>query len=191
VRRNLAVLAGSVVLALAAAGAVTWLVTRGPAPPVVDQAQARAMTPAIDSYLARQATSLGGGLLMQAARRLKPRVFCDEVIIEIRPDGPARWKVGMQIDCDELARRGNELVEGTAGDIGAGDIMTLVRSGTGFRAVSLVTGQDFYDPGWVDRHFSPGAAAEINGENSPEPGDPYRQAWRAFGFPRGTRPHDY
>lgn len=190
-RRNRVVLAGSVVLTLGIAGAAALLVSRGPTPPVVSQAQARAMTPAIDSYLARQADSLGGGLLMQAARRLKPRVFCDQVIIEIRPAGPAKWRVGLQIACAELARRGSELVEGTAGDIGDGDVMTLVRSGAGFRAVSLLTGQVYDDPAWVDRHFSPGAAAEINAGNSPEPGDPYRQAWRAFGFPRGTRPHEY
>jgi hypothetical protein len=65
--------------------------------------------------------------------------------------------------------------------------MTLVRSGAGYRVVSLDTGPDFYDPGWVDSHFSPGAAAEINGPNSPEPPDPVSQAWRAFGFPRGTK----
>lgn len=189
-RMNRAVLAASAAIALAASGTVTWLVTRGPAPPVVNQAQARAMTPAIDAYLARHATSLGGGMLLQTVPRLKPRVFCDQVIIEIRPAGPGRWKVGMQISCDELARKGNKLIEGTAGDIGGGDVMTLVRSGAGFHAVSLITGSDFYDPGWADTHFSPGAAAEINGPNPPEPPDPVSQAWRAFGLPRGTEPRD-
>lgn len=187
-RANRVVWAAAVVMALAAAGAVTRLVTRVPAPPVVNQAQARVMTPAIDAYLAGHAASLGGGLLLETVPRLKPRVFCDQVIIEIRPTGPSRWNVGMQISCDELARRGDELIEGTAGDIGGGDIMTLVRTGAGYRAVSLVTGPDFYDPGWVDRHFSPGAAAEINGPNPPQPPDPASLAWRAFGFPRGTKP---
>ncbi|HEY3908230.1 MAG TPA: hypothetical protein VGM14_30280 [Streptosporangiaceae bacterium] len=69
--------------------------------------------------------------------------------------------------------------------------MTLVRNGSGFHVVSLVTGEVYDDPGWVNSHFSPGAAAEINGPNSPEPPDPIRQAWRAFGFPRGTKSHYY
>lgn len=56
-RVNRVVLATVATMALAAAGTVTWLVTRGPAPPVVNQAQARAMTPAIDAYLADQAVS--------------------------------------------------------------------------------------------------------------------------------------
>ena len=189
-RVNRAILAASTAMALAAAGTVTWLVTRGPAPPAVNQPQARAMTPAIDAYLAVHAISLGGRLLLQTVPRLNPRVFCDQVIIEIQPTGRNRWKVGMQISCDELARKGSELLEGTAGDIGGGDVMTLVRSGAGFRAVSLITGSDFYDPGWVDRHFSPGAAAEINGLNPPEPPDPVSQAWRAFGLPPGTQPRE-
>ena len=38
----------------------------------------------------------------------------------------------------------------------------------------------------MDSHFSPYAAAEINGSSSPEPPDPISHVWRAFGFPRGT-----
>jgi len=59
--------------------------------PAVDQAQAGAMQPVIDAYMHSHGGQLGlGGSL---DRGLKPQVFCDAAIIEIRPDGP-RWRVG-------------------------------------------------------------------------------------------------
>jgi hypothetical protein len=184
--QRLILVAGALALASMVAAAGIWLTSSGPPPPAANKAEVRAMMPAINAYLAADAIHLGGGLLMQTAPQLKPRVFCDASVIQIRQDG-SRWLVGMEINCGEYARKGKTLLVGTAGYPAAAEVMTLIRTRGQYRAISLIVGPEFYDPGWVRRHFSPGAAAEIDGPNPPGAPDPIRLAWRALGFPAGTR----
>lgn len=142
------------------------------------------MLPVINAYLDRDAAvhQAFGGLSPQ----LKPRVFCDARIIEIRPDGP-RWRVGMVVKCGQFARRGHSLAEGAAGYPGIGEVMVLSRRGGHYQALSLDVGPPYYSRTWVERNFSHGAAAWLLNANPPSAPDPVRQAWRAFGFPAGTR----
>lgn len=178
------------VCACAAAGVGVWAAVRGPAgppPPHVNHAQAQAMLPAIEKYLDSPAGgNQGGGLLAATYPKLKSRTLCTATIIEIRPDGP-RWRVGMETRCAEYARRRQTLLTGTAG--GSDEVMILVRAaGSRYRVVSAVSDNwpVVPDTGWVDRHFSRGAAYEINYGTWPMPPDPVVQARRAFGFPPGT-----
>jgi hypothetical protein len=123
-----------------------------------DQAQGRAMLPVIDAYLDRDAGRLGfGGDLSD---RLKPRMFCDASIIEIRPADTlsaagvrpftVSCRVGIVMNCGEFARRGHTLLEGSAGYPGIG------------------------------------AAALVLSNRATAP-DPVRQACRAFSLPPTTR----
>jgi hypothetical protein len=116
-------------------------------------------------------------------------VFCTAAIIEIRP-ARSGWRVGMETDCTEYARRGDTLLEGTGA--GEDEVMVLAGSGSSYRVVSDVN--DDYpitpDDRWVDRHFSRAAAYEINYGIPPAPPDPAVQARQAFGFPPGTKAVD-
>jgi hypothetical protein len=146
------------------------------------------MLPAIEKFLDSPAGgNQGGGLLAASYPKLKSRTFCTAAIIEIRPDGP-RWRVGMETDCAEYARRGDTLVTGTAG--GSDEVMVLARDPDGqYTVVSAVSDNWPVAPdyGWVDRHFSPGAAYEINYGTWPAPPSPAIQARHALGFPPGTK----
>jgi len=156
--------------------------------PDVNHAQARAMLPAIEKYLDSPAGgNLRGGVLAVHHPKLKPRTFCTAAIIEIRRAG-SRWRVGMVTWCEEYARQGHALVSGTAG--GGYEVMVLAGAAGGhYRVVSAVSdfGPPAPDPGWVNRHFSRGAAREINSGHFPGPPDPVAQAGRFFGFPPGTQ----
>lgn len=190
---------------VAVAAVAVWLAHTIPGParlehrpagavPASDQARARAMLPAIDAYLDRDAWPGFGGAL---SARLRPRVFCDASIIEVRPAEAlsaagfrpfvVSWHVGIVMNCGEFARRGPTLLEGSAGYPGIGEVVTLAGGGSGrYRARSLDVGPPYYDSSWVHAHFSPGAAALVLGEKVTAP-DPARQARRAFGFPPATR----
>jgi len=63
----------------------------------------------------------------------------------------------------------------------------LRKSGRQHRAVSLLTGPIYYDPDWAAKHFSPGAAAEIDSATPPTAPYPASQARRAFGLPPASR----
>ena len=145
------------------------------------------MLPTIEKYLDSPAGgNQGGGLLAATYPKLRSRTLCTATIIEIRPDGRG-WRVGMETRCAEYARRGHTLLTGTAG--GSDEVMILVRAaGNRYRVVSAVS--DNWpvapDTGWVDRHFSRGAAYEINYGTWPTQPDPIVQARRVFGFPPGT-----
>lgn len=154
------------VLTAAATAVILWRPGHGPVPPAVNRAQARLMLPAIATYLDSPAGGNQGGYLTGAFPQLKPRVFCTAAIIEIRRDG-STWRVGMQTACGEYARRGDTLLEGTAG--GNQEVMVLAGNG-GYRAVSAAASDPTVpDPRWVDQHFSAGAAAEINDGSWPVP----------------------
>jgi hypothetical protein len=159
-------------------GVATWLVNRW-SQPAVNQAQARAMLPVIDGYLDKAIAQQGFGYL---SPQLKPRLFCNAAIIEIRPDG-RRWSVGMVANCGQFARRGNTLLEGTSGYPGIAEVMILSRQAGRYQVLSLQVGPPSADQAWVDSHFSPAAAREVLSANPP---DPISQALRAFGFPPGT-----
>jgi hypothetical protein len=163
----------------AATGAIIWLAGR----PIVNQAQAAAMLPVINSYLAKD-PQLAQSSLLDA--RLKPRMFCDSAIIEIRPDGP-RWHVGLQISCDELARSQKKLRQGFQGDPGIADIATLAQAGGRYKVANLQIGPPWWDKAWVDQNFSSRAASWILSTAPPTAPDPTSQALRALGFPPGTR----
>lgn len=165
--------------------ALTLWLRAHPPPPVVNPAQAQATWPAIDAYLSKHAAQLDDGYLARKYPKLKVENFCNVHIIEIRPAGQ-QWHVGMDVDCGEFARRGRALLEGSGGE--DDDVMTLARSHGRYRAVSLLQGPIYYDPDWVARHFSPGAATEIGSANLPMAPYPARQARRAFGLPRPAAP---
>jgi hypothetical protein len=180
--------AGSAVVALCA-GLGLWVAGRRPHEPQrphVNAAQALAMLPAIEAYLDSPAGRNQGGMLAQLYPKLHSRVFCTATIIEIRPASRG-WRVGMETDCTEYARRGDTLLEGTGA--GEDEVMVLAGSGTNYRVVSDVN--DAYpitpDDRWVDRHFSRAAAHEINYGTWPDPPDPAVQARLAFGLPPGAK----
>ena len=179
-RRSTLICVGVVCALMAAVvgGAVWWF--RHPA---VDQAQARAMQPAIDAYMHEHGEQLGLGGTLDA--RLRPEVFCDAGIIEIRPDGP-RWRVGMTLNCGEFARRGNTLTEGSSGYPSIGEVMVLSGSPGHYRVLSLELGPPGYDPAWVHQNFSSLAARWMLSMYPPTAPDPIGQARQAFGFPAGT-----
>jgi hypothetical protein len=157
---------------------------RSPKPPAVNASQARAMLPVIEAYLDSPAAGNRGGLLAAIRPKLHPRTFCTAVIVEIRPDGP-RWLAGMQADCGEYARQGRKLLEGT--EEGNPVVMVLsARAGHYHVVTSTPDRSDGYDAGWIDRHFSPGAAVEID-HDQPTPPDPAVLARRALGLPPGAR----
>jgi hypothetical protein len=142
--------------------------------------------PVIEKYLDSPAGgNQGGGMLAVSFPKLKSRTFCTAAILEIRRDG-ARWRVGMETDCGEYARRGNTLVAGT--EAGADEVMVLARAADGqYRVVAAVS--DNYpvvpDYGWVDRHFSPGAAYELNYGTWPAGSEPGRAGQAGLRVPAG------
>ena len=178
-RRSTLVTVGVVCALMAAVvvGVVWWY-----RHPPVDQAQARAMQPVIDAYVHEHGGQFGLGRLDP---RLKPEVFCNAGIVEIRPDGPS-WRVGMVLNCGEFARRSSTLIEGSSGYPGIGEVMVLSGSPGHYRVVSLDPGPSGYDPAWVHRNFSSLAARWILSTEPPTAPDPIGQARQAFGFPAGT-----
>jgi len=173
-RLGLAIFFGVIV---AAVGTVVWM-TRHPA---VNQAQARAMKPAIEAYMHNDIA--GMGLEGDLDARLKPQAFCDPDIIEIRPDEPG-WRVGMMPFCASYARRGGTLLESSVGyDVVVAEV--VIRSGH-YQVVSLQVGSDGYDPAWVHANFSSLAARWILSTDPPTAPDPVSQARQALGFPAGT-----
>ena len=179
-RRSTVISVGVVcaVMAVILVGVVWW--NRHPA---VDQAQARAMQPVIDAYMHEHGEQLRLGGTLDAP--LKPEVFCDAGIIEIRPDG-RWWRVGMMLNCGEFARRGSTLIEGSSGYPGIGEVMVLSGSPGHYRVVSLDLGPPGSDPAWVHQNFSPLAARWMLSTYPPTAPDPIGQARQAFGFPAGT-----
>lgn len=165
---------------VAIAGAIFWQANRRPA---VNQAQAQAMLPVINSYLGsnRQLAQFGGAL----DATLKPKVFCEASIIEIRPDGP-RWRVGLQINCGEFARSQDKLLEGSQGYPGIADVAILTHTGRHYQVANLHVGPPYWDKPWVDQNFSSRAARWILSASPPTAPSPISQARRAFGFPAGT-----
>lgn len=163
----------------AGVGVTVWLVS-GPAP--LNRAQARAMLPAVNAYLDKNAGKLRYGWLDP---RLKPRMFCDASIIGITPDG-LRWRVSIVMNCGEYARRGNTLLQGAGGYPGIGEAMILSGHRGDYQGLSLKVGPPHYDKAWVDQNLSPSAAAEVLSANPPTAPEPIYLAWRAFGFPAGT-----
>ena len=169
----------TVALLLAITGGVAWWYRH----PAVNQAQAKAIEPAIEAYMHKNAASLDIGGVLDS--RLKPQVFCDANIIEITPEG-SRYRVGMVLNCGEYARRGASLIEGFAGYfISVCDVM-IPRGGRHYQVLSLDPGPEGYDPTWVHQNFSALAARWVLSPDPPTAPDPASQAWQALGFPAGT-----
>jgi hypothetical protein len=179
-RRSTLITVGVVCALMAAvAGWVVYLYRH----PAVDQAQAGAMQPVIDAYMHSHGGQLGLGGSLDPG--LKPQVFCDAGIIEIRPDGP-RWRVGMMLNCGEFARRGSTLIEGSSGYPSIGEVMILSGFPGHYRVLSLDLGPPGYDPAWTHQNFSALAARWMLSTEPPTAPDPIGQADQAFGFPAGT-----
>lgn len=179
-RRSTLITVGVVCALMAAVvGWVVWWFRH----PAVDQAQARAMQPVIGAYMHEHSGQVGLGGTLDP--RLKPEVFCNADIIEIRPDGP-QWRVGMMLNCGEFARRGSTLIEGSSGYPGIGEVMILSGSPGHYRVLSLDLGPPGYDAAWVHQNFSSLAARWLLSTSPPTAPDPIGQAWQAFGFPAGT-----
>jgi hypothetical protein len=178
-RRTRSLALGCAGILAAGVGVTVWLAS---GPVSLNRAQARAMLPAVNAYLDKNAGKLGYGSL---DTRLKPRMFCDASIIGITPDG-LRWRVSMVMNCGEYARRGSTLLEGAGGYPGIGEVMILSGRREGYQGLSLKVGSPYYGKAWADQNLSSGAAAEVLSASPPTAPDPIRQAWRAFGFPAGT-----
>lgn len=149
----------------------------------LDQAQARAMLPAINRYLVSDRQFAGFGGTLDAD--LRPKVLCDAAILQITPEGPG-WQVGMQIRCSEFARRESRLLEQELGYPGIADIATLVKEGGRYEVVNLRVGPPAWDKAWVDSHFSSQTASWILSANPPTAPDPVSEAWKVLNFPAGT-----
>lgn len=165
-------------LLAAVVGGVAWWYRH----PAVNQAQARAVQPVIDAYMHHDGIQLGLGGVLDS--RLKPEVFCDANIIEIRTRGP-HWRVGMTLGCGECARHGNTLIDAFQGYFDA--IADVMPSADGRRVtlLSVDLGPPGYDPAWVHENFSSLAARWLLSTDPPTAPDPVGQARQAFGFPAG------
>ncbi len=152
--------------------------------PTVNQAQARAVQPAIDAYMHENGARMGLTDVMDA--RLRPQLFCDANIIEIRTDGP-RWHVGMVMNCAEYARQGNTLLEASIGYFDSAAEVLVHGHWRNPQVLSLDPGPPGYDPAWVHQNFSSRAAGWLLSTDPPTAPDPVSQARRAFGFPPGTQ----
>jgi len=164
-----------------AAGLTIWLVSQQH--PSVNQAQARAMLPAINAYLVndRQLADFGGTLDAD----LHPKVLCDAAILQITSDGQ-QWHVALQINCGQFARRNTTLLEQELGYPGIADTATLTKVFGSYQVVKLQVGPPYWDKAWVDSNFSSQAARWILSANPPTAPDPIAQAWKVFDFPAGT-----
>ncbi len=151
--------------------------------PSVNQAQARAIQPAVDSYMHENGVKMGLAYVMDS--RFKPQLFCDANIIEIRPEGP-RWHVGMTLNCGDYARHNNTLLEALIGYIDAVAEVAAPAHGRQYQVLSLELGPPGYDPAWVHRNFSSLAARWILSNSPPTAPDPISQARQEFGFAPGT-----
>ncbi len=144
-KRTRSLALGSAGVLAAGVGMTVWLVSGPP----LNQAQARAMLPAVNAYLDKNAGKLGYGWL---DTWLKPRMFCDASIIGITPDG-LRWRVSMVMNCGEYARRGNTLLQGAGGYPGIGEVMILSGRREGYQGLSLKIGPPHYDKAWADQNL--------------------------------------
>jgi len=61
-------------------------------------------------------------------RNLHPKVLCDSAILQITTDG-RRWRLALQINCGEFARRNTTLPEQELGSPGIADTATLTKTG--------------------------------------------------------------
>ena len=180
-RRAIRLSLACVALLACAAGLTIWLVSRQH--PSVNQAQARAMLPAINGYLVndKQLADFGGTLDAD----LHPKVLCDAAILQITTGGQ-RWHVALQINCGEFARRNTTLLEQELGYPGIADTATLTKAAGRYQVVNLQVGPPYWDKAWVDSNFSSRAARWILSASPPTAPDPIAQAWKVFNFPAGT-----
>jgi hypothetical protein len=174
--------AGAAGVVVAAVAGTIWGHERGPALPVVNQAQARAMLPVINSYVSQHARSIMG-----AAQLPHGKWFCDSGIFDITVDRQ-RSRADVEIQCVDFATRGHTLLEGEGGYPAMAEYVILARDHGHYRVLSLRIGPYDYDAATVDRMYPPAAAAEINSAHPPTAPDPVRLARQAFGFPADTQP---
>ncbi|WP_158880392.1 hypothetical protein [Amycolatopsis anabasis] len=113
--RRIAGIAGAGVLV---AGIAAWWVTAGEDAfftPHEDADLENSALPVIDEYLHASPFgpgTAGSGTLSRSFPQLGPRWFCTERIVESRLDGD-ELRVGLDTACEEFARRGDALVQGT------------------------------------------------------------------------------
>lgn len=156
------------------------------APLLPDEAQERAMMPAIDAYLDSPAYRRNnlGDYSPADYRSGRLKWVCDAAIVEVRPDG-AHWRVGMDVACGDYSRDGTTVDQLDSGDMG--DAVMVLSGGRRYQVLSaaLEPGEDA-DPSWVRQHFSFLAAAEINSHQGPTAPIPDNLALSAFGCAPGA-----
>jgi hypothetical protein len=152
----------------------------------VDQAQVRAILPAITAYLQSAAYRDRNGESPPAAYQAqRVRWLCNAGIVEIRPEG-TRWRVGMDVACGDYARRGNKVFMDDGGDMGH-EFMILSGSHGRYQVLSAAQEPGVTpDPGWIDQNFSAPVAAEINSGEAPMAPWPTVKVLRAFGCQSGA-----
>lgn len=160
---------------LAGLGVAGWLVLAREAPPDVDPAVAAAVLPVIDDELERGPWA---GMLSSTRPESRPRWFCAERVIEIRRTRD-EVTVGLEASCDEFARDGDVLVEGSGE---RAPKLVVLRDGSR-RVIRVETAPDgdALAP-WVRRHFSAAGAAELDRRN-PIVDTNIAEARRTFGLP--------
>lgn len=175
--------AGAAGVVVAAVAGTIWVRERGPALPVVNQAQARAMLPVINSYVSQHARSIMGG----DEQLPHGKWFCESGIFDITPDRQ-RSRADVEIRCVDFASHGHTLLEGEGGYPAMAEYVILARDHGHYRVLSLRIGPYDYDAATVDHMYPLAAAAEINSAHPPTAPDPVRVARRALGFPADTQP---
>jgi hypothetical protein len=175
--------------AIAAAGcrAAVGLGGQGPAL-IPDPARARAMMSAIIAYLDSPAYRPVGPAEYPAADYQAGRVrwLCNAALVEVRPDG-GRWLAGMDVACGDYDRHGARVYLEDGGD--TGHVVMVLAGGSHYHVMSAASeGGISGNPAWIDQHFSPRAAAEVNnGGGGPLASMPDDQALVAFGCSPGVR----
>jgi hypothetical protein len=112
--------------------------------------------------------------------------LCNAELVEIRPDD-TRWRVGMDVACGDYALSAGKVFNIDGGDQGY-EVMILSGSHGRYQVLSAAQEPGVSpDPAWIDRNFSPGAAAEIDASDGPLAPWPTSKALRAFGCMSGVR----
>jgi hypothetical protein len=154
-----------------------WLALRPEPLAELDPATERAVLLVIDAELERGPWP---GMLESERPELGPRWFCVERVIEVRRAGD-ELEVGIEAQCDELARSGREVLSGS-GEHGP-KVVVLVAEQDGYRVDRVDVPPD--GPGfvrWVEDNFSDAGRTDLYGWALSE--DPnLEQARRTFGLP--------
>jgi hypothetical protein len=176
------VLAGVVSAALLVGAGAYWAYEEYLAAPTVDPAQARAVLPVVDRYLASDQGMIGGDPADDPLTGPSGVTVCAERIIEIRPSGSS-LRVGLVATCGDYGRSGGRLVTGEATSE-AVELTLSPASGPDIRVTAAAYEPDDVPSSWYRAHFSSAGAAEVQRlEDAGSDPDPTAKARAALGLP--------